>query len=214
MSASSCSPLCSGLNLKWYHRHASLLGHCPRHSIRLFRKDRVLVLMKSLLENLRVQESMWIQRAPEHWSRLPLHWQSMPCLAMCVNRAKWASSEHFLYHLPHDPCLLSPPFSASVLTRLLPWFIITQSKVLSEEAKFAVQTLNSKQHHRKQLSFFIIIIPVFFYFKWCSWAKAKHQRRPYSLWWNQSLRARRHSNEGLSLWTGIVCPEILFSAPC
>ncbi len=43
----------------------------PCHSIRLFRKDKVLVLMKSLLENLRVQKSMWIQRAPEHWSRLP-----------------------------------------------------------------------------------------------------------------------------------------------
>lgn len=82
-------------------------GH--RHSIWLFRKNKVLVLMKSLLENLRVQKSIWIQRAPEHWSRLPLHWHSMPCLAMRVNRAKWASSERFLYHLPHDLCLL-PPF--------------------------------------------------------------------------------------------------------
>lgn len=154
VSASSCSPLWSGLNLRWHHRHASLLGHRSRHSIRLFRKDKVLVLMKSLLENLRVQKSMWIQRAPEHWSRLPPHWQSMPCLAMRVNRPKWASSEHFLYHLPRDPCLSPPPFSASVLTRLLPWFIITQSKVLSEEAKFAGQTLNSKQHQHKQLFFY------------------------------------------------------------
>lgn len=80
-----------------------------RHSIRLFRKDKVLVLMKSLLENLRVQKSMWIQRAPEHWSQLLLHWQSMPCLATLVNRAKRASSERLLYRLPRDPCL-SPPF--------------------------------------------------------------------------------------------------------
>lgn len=36
------------------------------------------------------------------------HWQPMPCLGMRVNRAKWASSECFLYHLPRDPCL-SPP---------------------------------------------------------------------------------------------------------
>lgn len=80
-----------------------------RHSIGLFRKDKVLVLMKSLLENLRVQKSMWIQRAPEHWSQLLLHWQSMPCLATLVNRAKRASSERSSYHLPRDPCL-SPPF--------------------------------------------------------------------------------------------------------
>lgn len=47
-----------------------------------------------------------------------------------------------------------PPFSSSVLTWLLPWFIITQSKVLSEEAKFAAQTLNSKQHQCKQHFFY------------------------------------------------------------
>lgn len=56
-----------------------------------------------------------------------------------------------------------PPSSASVLTLFLPWFIITQSKVLSEEAKFAAQALNSKQRWHKQLVFFffLLLIPGF-----------------------------------------------------
>lgn len=123
----------------------------PRHSIWLFRKDKVLVLMKSLLENLRVQKSMWMQRAPEHWSRLPLHWQSMPCLAMRVNRAKWASSERFLYHLPRDPCLSPPPLPGLRIDTVLGMIYNHTVKSFEWESKVCIA---APQHQHKQCAFF------------------------------------------------------------